>query len=324
MKTRVRIALGASVLVALALLGASAEAIRRATLPATLTEVRTVSDLRDTRPIRVAKNTRAWLGVSSTTVGVGEALIIYALVEGEHERPTTAKGLGPFEVRVKRHALEAMKQLRALPDSKEPQLYLRAVTFDEPGVEEVQLILAGSIVAVERVTVSETRPRLPSFLRLRNMKDRLRDRHCEHGWCEGRCAVVRGTLTSIDLEGDWVVGAYATGRLPRLFESVELHVAPEGDELVVQSSRPDLEGGPTALKWAARWWVNGRPVVRHELEEFAYSGKWLHESKRVERIHLHADLETIGARPGDRIEVQLLENSGPLPRLTNRVTLPAP
>src|SRR2546430_937906 len=86
MRKRIRMAIGVSVVVVLALLGASVEVVRRAVrAPRGLPVVRTMDELRRTRPIALAGGGRVFVGASAAEVVAGEPLLLYALVEGEHE-----------------------------------------------------------------------------------------------------------------------------------------------------------------------------------------------------------------------------------------------
>jgi len=81
-------------------------------------------------------------------------------------------------------------------------------------------------------------------------------------------------------------------------------VTVSGSDLIVEADKDIILARPD-WHFLARWWVNGTPYIPEQLERFEDMKGMMIVGKRL-LLHLDFEPARIGARPSDKVELQLL------------------
>jgi hypothetical protein len=326
---------------------------------------RTWADLLRQPANKLKSGETVWLGIETTTPPRARGVLLYCLTEG-YTPPTTWQGrdrLGPLRVTIERDGVReaAAKSVSAMARRKVVMkakiLFVRAVRLGREGRLRVHLLAPDDreLGTVEiRPSDAPYHPWMP-WARDARPRDLERARPGEDdvvvGYVANRAdgiAVPRwDPMRPIVFEGNvgaTVVQRHHGERLPTIVPAVEdpglkltwhegtLRVT---SDVAINLSRPDWH-------FLTRWWVNGRPFIPKEMGSLLDQNGRVIMGKVLE-LRLALDPAKIGAKPGDRIGLQLLHcpqgwtlaagvmeqladlsRDLPLPRLTNRIDFVAP
>ena len=264
--------------------------------------VRTYADLLAQDPIVLADGTKVWLGKEAASCAVGSGVLVYVLEESASTQILSrsfADQVGPIRIRTRRggeRSTEASKQLgeSRSETSSTTWLHTRRIDLTEPGS-----------VQVEALTIEGKR------LRLSRVRGESLDCHPWMHW--GRWHVdldtgglVMGTALpcgpdQVSLRSDW------KRRLPCIApeeQSEALTIAKTGNDISIEAveEMPILRSSPQFL---TRFWVNGKAFVPHQSSKVRIQANGILHVKSFE-LNLDLPWSAIGARPGDRIGLQVL------------------
>ena len=333
--------------------------------------------LRNRPPIDLPGGGTARVGLEANSAPVASGIMIYCLVDGEDQdaqRTVTGKSVGPLSLKVHRPDPQEARELMAMEAVASQyedgeRLFVQSIPIATAGEYRVELSLQGEEVfeseIVAEFTLTGTGETYHSWLPFRSSADQpLQEAEPQQPHIEGaplkQALAFSGGEPAIPTFDGLTPLAYSRTGTPSALDDTSplpgLIPAEIDPRLVLQAT----EGGfsldfesPIFLEDAgenllARWWVNGVPhapntateAMEQEIILHEHSGPII-ESRRLE-VSLDLDLRSIGARPGDRIGLQILQvdqgwqpvrNEGlvhemvrlldqadpPLPRLSNRI-----
>ncbi|MCI0381274.1 MAG: hypothetical protein L0215_27125 [Gemmataceae bacterium] len=249
------------------------------------------------------------LGLEADKVPQWSGALFYCLTEG-FIPPTKGGGrtlVGPvhtdFTFESERTAIE---HERWALDGKQPKgtyLYARGLPVDRVGAYHV--------------TVTDRQGKVLAKAQVAGTKDFF---HPWMPWLQGFRKPVTPwegiALPSVDSRGPAASikpGKVQKGPLPTLLPSDDrpsLTIKMDGKEIVIRAesefttSRPDYH-------FLARWWVNGKPFVPKQIDTiWAFAGYGLVQEDKELRLEFAFRPERLGAKPGDKIGLQLMHAEG--------------
>jgi hypothetical protein len=279
-------------------------------VPAPIPVVKTLEQLQTVTPIDLGGGVKIRLGLEATKVPQWSGALLYCLTEG-YTPPSNGSGVAPFgpvhaDFWFEEEKKEAAEVMRWEANGKSPKgtyLYVRALPIDRVGTYHVAVTdRQGKVLAIVSVDATKDffHPWMP--------------------WLEGVDQPVTPSegiaLPSVDTLGPaafFEPGSTIKGYLPRFLpadEKPRLTIKMEGKEIVIRAeaefttSRPDRH-------FLARWWVNDKPFVPKQTDkswEIAGYGR-VSEDKEL-RLDFRFRPERLGAKPGDKIGLQLMHSEG--------------
>jgi hypothetical protein len=330
-----------------------------------ITVTRTWADLLRQPAHKLKGGETVWLGIETTTPPRARGMLLYCLTEG-YTPPTTWQGrdrIGPLRVTIER---DGVREAAVKTDSvmarrkvvmKAKALFVRAVRLGRESRLRVHLLGPddGELGKVEvRPSDAPYHPWTP-WARDDRRRDLERARPGEEGIVVGYVAnrsdgiaIPRwDPMQPIVFEGNvgaTIIQRHSGERLPTIVPAAEdpgLKLAWREGTLRVTSdvdinlSRPDWH-------FLTRWWVNDRPFIPKQMGSLLDQNGRVIMGKTLD-LRVAFDPAKIGAKPGDRIGLQLfhcpqgwtfatglmeqladLSRDTPLPRLTNRIDFVAP
>ncbi|MGF1578179.1 MAG: RNA polymerase sigma factor [Gemmataceae bacterium] len=271
------------------------------------------------------------LGIETESTMPGSGVLVYALFDNQKSLQTNTSfgpdSLGPLTIHLTHFGTpEEPKKLMRLRDEvvkviskqgrgAERVLYVGSVQTPEPGRYRVEVRHKQKRVGEAVLTVSkrEFHPWLIlsseelQRARKRQLGEPLREK-LELTACPGVPRFDGGYPFAFDFDGKKRVPAKTPlpGLLPH-HTRTHLELKCDGRVLDVTSKTPIFTYGEIDSKILTRWWVNGKPFrpVVGGLRERSGLLKTLSAPEKRVQIEL-ASLKALGAKPGDRIAVQVL------------------
>jgi hypothetical protein len=248
------------------------------------------------------------IGLEAAKIPQWSGALLYCLAEG-YEPPTTGIGKAQFGPVHADFAFEKDKQvaeiIRWASSGKSPKgtyLYVRPLPIDRVGTYQV--------------TVTDRQGKVLAKTPVEGTKDFF---HPWMPWLQGLYQPVTPWEGIALPNVDSLSPAFfeqengRKGNLPTFLpadEKPRLTIKIEEREIIIRAdsefttSRPDYH-------FLARWWVNGKPFVSKQSERlwgFAGYGR-VSEDKEL-RLEFNFLPERLGAKPGDRIGLQLMHSEG--------------
>ena len=286
--------------------------------------VKTWQDLLDQPAVSVGSGT-ARLGIEAHSAPCMSGVLLYCLTDGYSQPREWQAGnrFGPFQVEIRHetdtagHAVKARSMERPNPPDigHSAALFRKSIPLDRPGKYRIRVCSPdGELLATTEVTATRTavHPWMPLAPAARRDEDRggfdavgsVRNR--AKGIAIPRFDGMEPMLFRSD-GPDSKVRRFPGERLPTLVPEdagTVLTAKTSGTDLVVESNvniilaRPDWH-------FLARWWVNGKPYIPAQLNEFSDKNGLVIIGKRL-LLHLDFDPRRLAAAPGDTIDLQLL------------------
>jgi WD40 repeat protein len=277
--------------------------------PPTIPVVKTWQELQALPPIELGDGVKIRLGLEAVKVPQWSGALLYCLADG-YTPPSGGSGARPFGPVYADFTFENDKapvsQMRWGFNGKRPKgtyLYVRA--------------FPAARVGNYRVTVTDRQGKVLARAQVMGTKDFF---HPWMPWLQGLDEPVTPAegiaLPSVDSLGPLTFigpGKAKQGRLPTLLPSEQepsLTIKLEGKEIVIRAksefttSRPDYH-------FLARWWVNGKPFVPKQTDRlWEYAGYGLVSEGKELRLGFTFLPERLGAKPGDKIGLQLMHSEG--------------
>ena len=276
-------------------------------LPASIPVVKTWEDLQKRKPIEIGGGVRIRLGLEADKIPKWSGAFLYCLTEG-YTPASSGRGEPPFgpvhadvQFEDEKHIKEVMRWSRNSKElPKGSYLYVRAVAVDRIGSYKILVTHRDGKVLAEA--------------KYEGTKDFF---HPWTPWIEGRepKAPREGIVLPVvdNLEIAFVeTGKSKTGALPAFLpiDKLGLTIKMENDEIVIcgksefTTSRPDYH-------FLARWWVNDKPYVPKQSETlWGFDGYGLVRQGKELRLPFQFQSERLGAKPGDKIGMQLMHSAG--------------
>jgi hypothetical protein len=277
--------------------------------PARIPVIKTWEELQARPAIDLGDGVKIRLGLEADKVPQWSGALLYCLAEG-HAPPSSGSGKTPFGpvhadftfAREKKVA----EEMRWASNGERPKgtyLYVRSLPIDRIGTYHVTVtdrqgkVLATAPVEGTRDFFHPWMPWLKGF------------DHPEAPW-EGIA------LPRVDSYGPAAFlepGQVRKGRLPTFLPSEDrptLTIKKEGKGVVIRAESDFTDSRPDQ-HFLARWWVNGKPFVPKQTDQFwdiAGYGR-VSEGKEL-RVVFEFRPERLGARPGDKIGLQLMHSEG--------------
>jgi hypothetical protein len=277
--------------------------------PPAIPVVKTWEELQALPPIDLGDGVKIRLGLEADKVPQWRGALLYCLTEG-YLPPSSGKGptpFGPVYADVT-HENDKAKiiQVNWGGDAKGPKgtyLYVRGLPADRVGTYHIKVTdRLSKVLAKAQVTGTKDffHPWMP--------------------WIQGLDKPVSPwegiALPSVDSFGPEAFiepGKVQKGRLPTLLPSDErpsLMIKFDGKEMVIRAeskfttSRPDYH-------FLARWWVNDKPFVPKQTDKlWDFLGYGLVSEDKELRLEFEFRPERLGAKPGDKIGLQLMHSEG--------------
>lgn len=277
--------------------------------PACIPIVKTWEDLQMLPPIDLGNGVKIRLGLEADKVPQWSGALLFCLAEG-YAPSEGGSGKPPFgpvhaEFVFEKEKVEAA-EIRWASKPKSPKgtyLYVRALPIDRVGAYHV--------------SVTDREGKVLGKALVDGTKDVF---HPWMPWLEGLSQPVTPwegiAIPNVDSLGPAAhieQGEAKKGKLPTFLpgdEKPRLTIKMEGKEIVIRAesefttSRPDYH-------FLARWWVNDKPFMPKQtdkLGEFAGYGR-VSDDKEL-RLQFEFRPERIGAKPGDKIGLQLMHSEG--------------
>lgn len=277
--------------------------------PARIPVTKRWEDLQAQPSIDVGAGVKIRLGLEGARVPQWSGVLLYCLAEG-YAPPSGGSGKTPFGPVHADFAFAGEKKaaqfMRWGSNGKRPMgtyLYVRALPISRVGTYQVMVTdRQGKVLAAAPVegTRDSFHPWMPWLKGLA---------HPEAPW-EGIALPTVNTLGPVLMLEP---GEARKGRLPTLLPSAQeptLTIAKEGKVVVIRAetafttSRPDYH-------FLARWWVNGKPFVPKQIDQFRdFAGYGLVSEGKELRVEFDFHPERLGATRGDKIGLQLMHSEG--------------
>jgi hypothetical protein len=277
--------------------------------PARIGAVKTWEDLQAVAPIDLGDGVKIRLGLEAVRVRQWSGALLYCLAEG-YTPPSSGSGSTPFgpvhahfAFGKEKTLLEKVKWGTRGQGSKGTYLYVRTLPIDRVGTYHVTVTdHQGKVLA--RSPVEGTRDFFHPWM----------------PWVEGLDEPVMPregiALPNVDSFSPAAViepGKARKGKLPTFLPSDDqpkLTIKLENKEIIIHAtstfttSRPDYH-------FLARWWVNDKPFVPKQADRlWIDSGYGLVSEDKELRLQIAFRPERLGAKPGDRIGLQLMHAEG--------------
>ncbi len=281
--------------------------------PVRIAVVKTWEELLAVKPLDLGDGVRVRLGLEADKVARWSGALIYCLAEG-HLPSNSSKGnspLGPVQAKVKfANEIQAEAEHAAkifdrgnVDQPKGTYLYVSSFAIDRVGTYFISISKEKG-VSLATATVAGT----DDFF---------------HPWTP---FLIRSAAPEIPGEGIGLptedglspvvalkVGEKKHGHLPTFLPSDEkpgLSIRKVDKEIDI-SSRTEFTTSRPDYHFLARWWVNGKPYVPKQTEHFwCFAGYGRVTEGRDLRREWTFYPERIGARPGDKVGLQLMHCEG--------------
>lgn len=293
---------------------------------ASIQVVRTWQDLLN-QPAIPAGTGKARLGVEARTAPCMSGIFLYCLTEGYSmpQQWNENNRLGPFQIVVRHEGddkqLAAIVSYLASSDAQDIRhstaLFRRSIPLDRPGTFHIQVMSEKrEVIAETKVTATRERYHcwMPFERTAAGALERRRDEfdavdHVKAG--ERGIAIPRfdGMVPMLfRSDGPEIkVRRPADERLPTLIPQTVgdgLTVKATGTRLIVTSKENIILARPD-WHFLVRWWVNDKPFIPVQMDpQNDQNGNVIIGKKLL--LHLDFDPRRIGAKPGDKVELQLL------------------
>jgi hypothetical protein len=308
-------------------LASSVAAARRDDTVAALPTVQRWRDLLAVTPIKLDDAVRIRIGIESKNCPVAQGRLLYVLTDG-FQPPTTWNGIdrvGPVRVQYgpsgqARSNVQALATRAAtdagtggrllfacpIPMPSENSVAIRVFTLDD------RIIAKGTL----RPTESKAHGWMP-LARVQVAAERP-DKHIPRLalYTNGQALPHWDPMLPLVFDGD-ADGQRITrsedDRLPTLVPTyvdsgwnVTTYCTDMGQRRLVISSQEEFITARPDWHLLGRWWVNGEPYLPKPLETTFSDQNGMVRRGRCLEIQLDFDRKRIGAKPGDRIELQLM------------------
>lgn len=281
--------------------------------PASIPVVKTWQELQELPPIDLGDGVKIRLGMEANKLPQWSGGLIYCLTEG-FVPPSEGSGEPPFgpvhasvsfgdrDEKVK----EIIKRIDWLGGKwpKGQYLFVRAHAVDRAGKYSAR--------------ITDSKGKLLAEAALEGTKDFF---HPWMPWLQGydkretpwESGIALPTMPDISPLAFIEQAKKKEGKLPTLLPSDEkpsLTIKMDGEEIVIRAetefttSRPDYH-------FLARWWVNGKPFVPKQSEAlWRFDGYGRVSEGKELRLDFRFHPERLGAKPGDKIGLQLMHAEG--------------
>lgn len=262
--------------------------------------VRTWGELERRPTIDIGGGATIRLGMESKSCPAGSGVLVYCLAEGlPSSLRTSSNQLGPVRVRVSGDdTLTSLHKgvedygLEQGADGQTPRFFLKVIEVPHVGRLTIEVLShKGEVLATSRIrgTDEPLHPWIPWNRAMETMETgALASGRALPNW-DG----VRGMVKPSD------------GHLPRLFPAEvdpDLTIEKVGMSLRVTLRR---EVDRSWKLYLSRWWVNGR-AFQPESVSFDEIWEGMHDRQQVRTLALPFNAESLGARRGETIGLQLL------------------
>jgi hypothetical protein len=308
---------------------------------ATIPVVTTWDDLLKQPAVHLDKGVVVRLGIEATDCPRWSGVLLYAYCDGMDDtepREYNRDSLGPLwlSVRVDGNLLDAKVKLRVPPrrfpwdaGGKRPMLFCRSLLIDRVGDYRLTVCndegkdIAGVVVRGTDVPFHPWSALLlvtKAHVRWEGDKLKMQQPARLTNLAEGIALPAIGTIWGLDhrrwdaQEASRVVGQkvpFGKGRLPRLVPdeaSLVLQLTSEGDKLRCRvAGAPGFSPAHPDLHFLARWWINEKAFMPEPVDNIRCRGGNIDVCDENDaRFELVLDHSRLGARSGDRVELQLL------------------
>lgn len=290
-------------------------------------------------PIQVVKTWQDLLSQPAIPVGTGAArlgiearsapcacgVLLYCLTEG-YSLPREWKEssrIGPFQIEVRHETDEAGKVVEVgkmarldPPDiGHSTALFRKSIPLDRPGRYHVRVSSPeGALLAATEITATRKagHPWMPLEPGARGDEDRGKFdavgsvRNRAKGIAIPRFDGMEPMLFRSD-DPDSKIRRLWDEHLPTLVPQnagADLTINASGTDLVIESKANIILARPD-WHFLARWWVNDKPYIPAQLDNFSDANGQVIIGKRL-LLHLEFDPRRFAAAPGDTIDLQLL------------------
>lgn len=277
--------------------------------PARIPAVKTWEELQALPPIDLGDGVKIRLGLEADRVPQWSGALLYCLAEG-YAPPSSGSGQPPFGpvhadfvFENEQEAAEVMRWGNNGESLKGTYLYVRALPVARVGTYHV--------------TVTDRQGKVLATAPVHGTKDFF---HPWMPWLQGLyqpvtpwVGIALPNLDCLGPAGFIEPGKARKGKLPALLPSDEkpkLTIKIEGKEIVIRAesefttSRPDYH-------FLARWRVNDKPFVPLQTDKlWVFNGYGRVSEDKELRLEFAFRPERLGARPGDKIGLQLMHSEG--------------
>ena len=300
------------------------------TAPVSIRTVRTWEDLLKQPAVDIGTGT-ARLGIEALRAPYTSGVLLYCMTEGWSPPHTwnEPSRLGPFTVEV-RHEQETpgfaaqTAQTAVWPDAPDTKrsimLFRRTVPLYRPGKFHIRVCTLNRETAAE-ASVTATREKFHAWTVLEQCTGKPEQRKND---TYDAVAFARNRAQAIALpryEGMKPLFYTGDGRgikimrkkretLPPLFPKKStdtakcLALSARGTDLTVQSREEIILARPD-WHFLVRWWVNGKPFIPEQISSFSDQNGMVIQGRKL-LLHLDFIPKRIGAKQGDRVDLQLL------------------
>jgi len=296
--------------------------------------VKTWMDLLDQPAIPVGPGT-ARLGIEAQSAPCGSGVLLYCLTEGfPLPREWGTGRLGPFRIAIEHDGVGEAPSAGLCERDEWPDtarafvLFRKTIPLACPGKVRIRILPAeggaDSVPAIAETVVTATReafhpwmPFEPDFggsdvamsLREAESESRAYDATARvRNRSEGIAIPSFDGMAPRVCDGPAKTARTETGnRLPALLPEAAtdgLTVRSDGTDLLIESRECILVARPD-WHFLVRWWINGRPYVPEQLEQFADENGIVIHGKRL-LLRLIFDPRRMGVASGAEVELQLL------------------
>jgi sugar phosphate isomerase/epimerase len=295
--------------------GPSAVSVARAkdeASPARIAVVKTWKDLQSEPPITLGDGVKVRLGISADKGPRWSGAFLYCLTEG-YVPASGGRGpvpLGPV------HAAFTFGNAKSLPEQADwgaakkkggwpmgSYLFVRVLPVNRVGTYHVRVMHAkGRLVAEAALegTRDDFHPWMPWFF-LGEVEE-LAEQNPAAG-------IALPTWSRFGPVGFAEAGEILPGDLPTVIPAAPkpgFGISFDGDEVVIHANTEFTASRPE-LHFLARWWVNDKPFVPAQVKKsWEMMGYGLVLQEKDLRVPLGFAPDRLGAKPGDRIGLQLL------------------
>jgi hypothetical protein len=276
--------------------------------PAPISVVKTWEDLLKQPSIDLGEGVKIRLGLEADTIPQWSGALLYCLAEG-YTPPSSGEGKTPFGPV---HAVftfgkgkeeKLAEKIKWGSKSKSPKgtyLYVRALPVDRVGTYQTTVtnrdgkVLAAAVVEGTKDFFHPWMPWLNGI------------EHFVAPWEDGIALPGSDSLApAIFLEP----GKAYKGKLPTFLpddDKPALTIKRIGKELVIRADTKFTTSRPER-HFLARWWVNGKPFVPKQTDKFLiFAGYGAVQEDEELRVEFDFRPERLGAKPGDKISLQLM------------------
>jgi hypothetical protein len=279
--------------------------------PAPIPVIKTWEDLQAQPAIDLGDGVTIRLGLEADKIPQWSGGLLYCLAEG-YTPPSSGEGQTPLGPVHANFTFEKGKKERSAKEvwasnSKSPKgtyLYVRALPVDRVGTYHATVtnrdgkVLAAAVVEGTRDFFHPWMPWLNGF---------------EHHVAPWEAGIALPRLESFAPAIFLEPGKTNKGSLPTFLPDdakPALTIKKEGKALVIRADTNFTTSRPER-HFLARWWVNGKPFVPKQTDRlWIFEGYGLvHEDKEL-RVEFDFRPERLGARPGDKVGLQLMHSEG--------------